>query len=65
MAWLLTTVDYTNLVIVSSISQQSSKCDGISDAAQVDEKHSRDGLDMEAIVDIAAVPWDLPLNVQP
>lgn len=54
-----------NLVIVSSIPKQSSKGDGIGDAAQVDEEHSRNGLDMEAVIDIATIPRDLPFDVQP
>lgn len=56
---------YRDLVIVGSIPQQSSEGDGIGDAAQVDEEHSRDGLDMEAVVDITTIPRDLPLDVQP
>lgn len=54
-----------DLVIVSSIPKQSSKGDGIGDAAQVDEEHSRNGLDMEAVIDIATIPRDLPFDVQP
>lgn len=56
---------YGDLVIVSSIPEQSSKGDGIGDAAQVDEEHSRNGLDMEAVIDIATIPRDLPFDVQP
>lgn len=58
-------VSFENLVIVSGVPQESSKGDGIGDAAQVDEEHSRDGLDMEAVIDIATIPRDLPLDVQP
>lgn len=54
-----------DLVVVSCISEQTSKCDGIGYAAQVDEEHSRDGLDMEPIIYVTAVPGDLPLDVQP
>lgn len=54
-----------NLVIVSGVSQQTSKSDGIGYAPKVDEEHSRDGLDMEAIIDITTVPRDLPFDVQP
>ena len=56
---------YRDLVIVGSIPQQPSEGDGVGDAAQVDEEHSRDGLDMEAVVDIATIPRDLPLEVEP
>ena len=62
---ILDGLDYENLVIVCSIPKQASKGDGICDAAKVDEEHSRDGLNMEAIIDITAKPWDLPFNVQP
>ena len=56
---------FRHLVIVGSIAQQSSKGDGVGDAAQVDEEHSRDGLDMEAIVDITTIKRHLPFDVQP
>lgn len=56
-------MDQEDLVIVSGISQQSPKGDGIGDAAQVDEEHSGDGLNMEAIIDITAIPRNLPFNV--
>lgn len=58
-------VAHGDLVVVSCISEQTSKCDGIGDAAQVDEEHSRDGLDMETIIYVATVPGGLPLDVQP
>lgn len=41
-----------DLVVVSCISKQTSKCDGIGDAAQVDEEHGRDGLDVETLIKI-------------
>lgn len=56
---------HEDLVIVGSIPEESSKGDRIGDAAQVDEEHSRDGLDMEAVVDVATIPRDLPFDVQP
>lgn len=58
-------VYYTYLVIISCIPKQSSKRDGIGDAAQVDEKHSRNGLNMEAVINITAIPRNLPFDVQP
>lgn len=54
-----------DLVVVGGISQQPPEGDGVGDAAQVDEEHRRDGLDMEAVIDVAAVKWNLPLDVEP
>lgn len=52
------------LVIVSSVSQQAAESDGVSDAPQVDEEHSRDGLNVEALVEITRQPRQFPLYVQ-
>lgn len=53
-----------HLVVVGGVSQQASEGDGVGDAAQVDEEHGRDGLDVEALVEIAGNPGQLPLYVQ-
>ena len=42
------------LVVIRGVPQQPSESDGVGDAAQVDEEHSGDGLDVEAVVQIAA-----------
>lgn len=58
-------ISFEDLVIVSSISQQSTKGDGIGDATQVNEENSRDGLDMEAVVNVTTVKRNLAFDVQP
>ena len=54
-----------HLVVVGGVSQQASEGDGVGDAAQVDEEHRRDGLDVETSVEVTAEPRRLPLDVQP
>jgi len=49
------------LVIVSSVSEEATKGDGVGDAAQVDEEHSRDRLNVEPLVEITWQPWQFPL----
>lgn len=41
-----------DLVVICGISQKSSKGDGISDAAQIDEEHGGDGLNVKTLVDV-------------
>lgn len=41
-----------HLVVVSRVSQQASEGDGVGNAAQVDEKHSGDGLNVETFIEI-------------
>ncbi len=53
------------LVVVGCVPQQSSEGDGISDAAQVNEEHRRDGLDVEAIIEVTESPGRFTLDVQP
>lgn len=52
------------LVVVCCITQQASEGDGIGNAAQVDEEHSRDRLDVETLIKITRQPWQFPLYVQ-
>ena len=52
------------LVVVSGVSQQATEGDGVGDAAQVDEKHSGDGLNVETLIEITRHPWQFPLYVQ-
>lgn len=52
------------LVIVRGIAQEPSEGDGVGDAAEVDEENGGDGLDVEAIVEVAEEPGQLPLDVQ-
>lgn len=40
------------LVVFCCISQKATKGDGIRDAAQIDEEHSWDGLNVETLVEI-------------
>lgn len=54
----------THLVIVSGIPQKAAKGDCVGDAAQVDEEDGRDGLDVEAIVEVAEEPGQLPFDIQ-
>lgn len=53
------------LVVVSCVPQQSSKGDCIGDAAQVNEEHRRDGLDVEAFIEVTEKPGHFTLDVQP
>lgn len=55
---------YSYLVVVCRVAQQASKGDGICDAAQVDEEHSRDRLDVESLIKITGQPRQFPLYVQ-
>lgn len=41
-----------DLVVICSVSQKSSKGDGVSDAAQIDEEHSGDGLNVNTLIDV-------------
>lgn len=52
------------LVVVCGVSEETTKGDGISDAAQIDEEHSGDGLDVESLVEIAGQERKFPLYVQ-
>ncbi|TNN43015.1 hypothetical protein EYF80_046786 [Liparis tanakae] len=54
-----------DLVVVGGVPQQTPEGDGVGDAAQVDEEHGRDALDVEPVVDVAAEPRNLPLDVEP
>ena len=54
----------THLVIVGGIPQKPSKGNRVGDAAQVDEEDGRDGLDVEAIVEVTEEPGQLPLDIQ-
>lgn len=53
------------LVVVGGVPQQSSKGDRIGDAAQVNEEHRRDRLDVEALVEVTEQPGHFTLDVQP
>lgn len=53
------------MVVVRGVPQQSSKGDGIGDAAQVNEEHCRDRLDVEAVVEVTETPGHFTLDVQP
>ncbi len=53
------------LVVVGCVPQKSSKGDCIGDAAQVNEEHRRDGLDVEAIIEVTESPGHFTLDVQP
>lgn len=52
------------LHVVSSISKQTSKCDGVSDGAQIDEQDGRQRLDVQSIVKVTGEKWQLPLHIQ-
>ena len=52
------------LVVVSRISQEPTKGDCVGDAAQVDEEHSRNGLDVKAVQEVTEYPGRLTLDVQ-
>lgn len=53
------------LVVVGRVPQQSSKGDCIGDAAQVNEEHRRDRLDVEALVEVTEQPGHFTFDVQP
>lgn len=55
---------HTHLIIVSGIPQKPTKGDCVGDAAEVDEQDGRDGLDVEAIVEVTWEPGQLPLDIQ-
>lgn len=46
------TLALCHLVVVSCVSQQASKGDSVGNAAQVDEKHSGDRLNVETFIEI-------------
>lgn len=46
----------THLIIVGGITQKPTKGDRIGDTAEVDEQNGRDGLDVEAIVEVTQEP---------
>lgn len=53
-----------HLVIVRGIPQKPTEGDGVGDTAQVDEQNCRDGLDVEAVIEVTWEPGQLPLDVQ-
>lgn len=55
---------HTHLIIVCGIPQKPTEGDSIGDTAEVDEQDSRDGLDVEAIIEVTWEPGQLPLYIQ-
>lgn len=55
---------HTHLIIVCGIPQKPTKGDGVGDTAEVDEQNSRDGLDVEAVIEVTWEPGQLPLDIQ-
>lgn len=47
-----THVLHTHLIVVSGVPQKPSKGDRVGDAAEVDEQDGRDGLNVEAIIEV-------------
>lgn len=54
--WVQYKTSCGDLVVVCGVAQQASEGDGVGDAAQVDKEHSRDGLDVESLVQITGQP---------
>lgn len=51
------------LHVLGGVSKQAAKGDGIGYSAQVNKQGSRQGLDVQAIVEIACKEWQLSLNI--
>ena len=64
LRFALTSPIYTHLIIVSGISQKPTKGDRVGDAAEVDEQDGRDGLNVEAVVEVTGEPGQLPLDIK-
>lgn len=55
---------HSDLVVICGVAQEASEGDGVGDATQVDKEHGGDGLDVEALVEVAGDPGQLALDVQ-
>lgn len=54
----------THLIVVCGVPQESPKGDGVGDAAEVDKQDGRDGLNVEAIIEVTWEPRQFPFDIQ-